>query len=60
MAFHTRYGLYKWNITLFGLTGAPVTFQRFINQTLQEYLDDFVLAYVDNIIIYSSGTLADH
>jgi hypothetical protein len=37
-----------------------VTFQRFINQTLQEYLDDFVSAYVDDIIIYSSRTLADH
>jgi transposase InsO family protein len=59
-AFRTRYGLYEWNVTPFGLTGAPATFQRFINQTLQEYLDDFVSAYVDDIIIYSSGTLADH
>jgi hypothetical protein len=59
-AFRTRYGLYEWNITPFGLTSAPATFQRFINQTLQEYLDDFVSAYVNNIIIYSSGTLADH
>ena len=59
-AFRTRYGLFEWNVTPFGLTGAPATFQRYINQTLREYLDDFVSAYVDDIIIYSSGSLADH
>jgi hypothetical protein len=59
-AFRTRYGLYEWNVTPFGLTGAPATFQRYINQVLQDYLDDFVSAYVDDIIIYSSDSLADH
>jgi hypothetical protein len=59
-AFRTRYGLFEWNVTPFGLTGAPTTFQRFINQVLQEHLDDFVSAYVDDIIIYSSRSLADH
>lgn len=59
-AFRTRYGLFEWNVTPFGLTGAPATFQRFINQTLQEYLDDFVSAYVDDIIIYSDGSIEDH
>jgi hypothetical protein len=59
-AFRTRYGLFEWNVTPFGLTGAPATFQRYINQVLQEYLDDFVSAYVDDIIIYSSESLADH
>ena len=59
-AFRTRYGLFKWNITPFGLTGALAIFQRFINQTLQEYLDDFISAYVDDIIIYSSGSIEDY
>jgi RNase H-like domain found in reverse transcriptase/Reverse transcriptase (RNA-dependent DNA polymerase)/Integrase zinc binding domain len=59
-AFRTRYGLFEWNVTPFGLTGAPATFQRYINGVLQEYLDDFVSAYIDDIIIYSSGSLADH
>jgi hypothetical protein len=36
----------------FGLTNAPVTFQALINDTLEEYLEDFVLAYLDNILIY--------
>lgn len=59
-AFRTRYGLFEWNVTPFGLTGAPATFQRFINRTLQEFLDDFVSAYIDDIIIYSSGSRKDH
>jgi hypothetical protein len=45
---------------LFGLIGALATFQRYINHILREYLDDFVSAYVDDIIIYSNGSIADH
>jgi hypothetical protein len=59
-AFRTRYGLYEWNVMPFGLTGAPATFQRHINHVLREYLDDFVSAYVDDIIIYSNGSITDH
>jgi predicted aspartyl protease len=59
-AFRTRYGLFEWLVTPFGLTGAPATFQRYINSTLQEYLDEFVTAYIDDVLIYSSGSLADH
>ena len=44
----------------FGLTGAPATFQRHINHVLREFLDDFVSAYVDDIIIYSNGSIEDH
>ncbi|KAJ6436495.1 retrovirus polyprotein [Purpureocillium lavendulum] len=59
-AFRTRYGLYEWLVTPFGLTGAPATFQRYINHTLRELLDEFCSAYIDDILIYSSGSLADH
>ncbi|KAJ6436802.1 retrovirus polyprotein [Purpureocillium lavendulum] len=59
-AFRTRYGLYEWLVTPFGLTGAPATFQRYINHTLREFLDEFCSAYIDDILIYSSGSLADH
>ncbi|KJZ69880.1 hypothetical protein HIM_10735 [Hirsutella minnesotensis 3608] len=41
-AFRTRYGLYEWLVTPFGLTGAPATFQRYINHTLRDFLDDKV------------------
>jgi len=38
---------------LFELKNASVTFQRLINNTLKEYLDDFVITYLDDILIYS-------
>ena len=59
-AFRTRYGHYEYTIMPFGLTNAPATFQALINDTLREYLDDFVVAYLDDILIYTKGTLAEH
>ncbi len=52
-AFQTRYKHYKYTVMLFGLKNASVTFQRLINDTLREYLDDFVITYLDDILIYS-------
>ena len=52
-AFRTRFGLYESLVMPFGLTGAPATFQRFINDTLREYLDIFCTAYLDDILIFS-------
>jgi hypothetical protein len=43
----------------FGLTNAPATFQHFINDVLRPFLDDFVTAYLDDILIYSD-TLGEH
>jgi len=37
----------------FGLKNAPATFQRLINNMLREYLDDFAITYLDDILIYS-------
>jgi hypothetical protein len=37
----------------FGLYNGPAIFQRYINKVLFNYLDIFILAYIDNIIIYS-------
>jgi len=36
----------------FGFTNALITFQRRINSVLGEHLDEFIMAYLDNIIIY--------
>lgn len=37
----------------FGLTNAPTAFQRMINYMLREYLDDFIVCYLDDILIFS-------
>jgi hypothetical protein len=52
-AFLTRFGLFESLVMPFGLTGAPATFQRFINDSLRGYLDQFCSAYLDDILIYS-------
>ena len=45
---------------LFRLTNALVTFQVIINNALQEYLDIFVTAYLDNIVVYTNKTLKEY
>jgi len=50
--FKTKQGLYKPLVMQFGFTNALAIFQRRINSVLGEYLDEFVMAYLDNIIIY--------
>jgi len=52
-AFWTRYRHYKYTVMLFELKNTPVTFQRLINNTLREYLDDFAITYLNDILIYS-------
>ena len=59
-AFRTRFGLYEYTVMPFGLTNAPATFQAVINSALHEYLDVFCTAYIDDVLIYSSGTLEEH
>lgn len=59
-AFRTRFGLYEWLVTPFGLAGAPSTFQRYINWSLREFLDDFVSAYLDDILVFTNGSLRKH
>ena len=59
-AFRTRFGLFEWLVTPFGLAGAPAAFQRYINSTLDEFLDWFCSAYLDDILIYTDGSYEDH
>ena len=50
----TPWGLYEWNRIPFGLTGAPGTFQKYMNEILNDYRGRFCIPYLDDIIIYSS------
>jgi len=58
-ACRTRYGSYEFLVMPFGLTNALATFCTLMNDIFQKWFDDFVVIYIDNILIYS-GSLEEH
>jgi hypothetical protein len=52
-AFRTRYRLYEYTVMSFGLTNVPTYFMYLMNKVFMEYLDKFVVVFIDDILIFS-------
>jgi hypothetical protein len=53
IAFITKYGLYEFMVMSFGLTNAPAYFMYLMNNVFMDYLDKFIVVFIDDIIVYS-------
>lgn len=55
MTIVTQYGSFEFLVMQFGLTNTPATFCNLMNDLLDEFLDWFVVVYLDNIVVYSES-----
>jgi hypothetical protein len=59
IVYRTRYGSYEFLVMPFGLTNAPATFCILMNHIFREWFDDFVVVYINDILIYG-GSMEEH
>ena len=61
-AFQTHYGHNEFVVMPFGLTNAPATLMKMMNGVFREFLDEFVIIFIDDILVYSKdeGTHQNH
>jgi hypothetical protein len=55
MAFTTRYGLYEYLVMPFGLTNASAHFMYLMNSVFMLELDQFIIVFIDDILVYSKS-----
>ena len=55
IAFINKYGLYEFMVMSFGLTNAPAYFMYLMNSVFMDYLDKFVVVFIDDILVYSQN-----
>ena len=62
IAFTTRYTLYVFLVMSFGLTNAPAYFMNLMNKVFMEYLNQFMVVFINDILVYSQNeeTHEDH
>ena len=53
--FQTRHGHFEFLVILFRVTNAPAVFMNLLNHVFKEYLDEFVIVFIDDILVYSKS-----
>jgi hypothetical protein len=53
IAFVLRYGLYEFTVMSFGVTDAPAYFMYMMIKVFMEYMDKFVMVFIDDILVFS-------
>ncbi|EIE75994.1 hypothetical protein RO3G_00698 [Rhizopus delemar RA 99-880] len=59
-AISTRYGQFCWKVVPFGLSNSGPAFQKMMNTVLADYIDKFVMVYLDDILVFTNGNEEQH